>query len=547
MKENVFKACLSVFLISLWACHGKLHDYAVLTDAERLIESYPDSTLILLESMRHPEHLKKKQQAVYCLLQTAAKDKTNKDVSDDELLEAIDYFEKEKNYDRAAYACFYQNRIFEAQNQIEQAIKYCCISKKYAEKVQNLYLLGMIHYDLGCLYKERYNFEEALENLKESLTNFLKVDNKKYVIYIYKTIGDIYLITNQKNDNDSALIYYQKAWEYLKHEDEQKDFYDIYLSISLNLCEANLLEDAKKFGKQAEKIADNTQTNINLSGIYISLNKPDSALFFLNKAHSINKKLDLKEKYVYKKILYRINYIKQDYQTTISNIEDCLTYKDSIHNEIIQKNILEIQKKYEKESLENERNGLLIERLYYIILCLFLTLSICIIVMFFKYQNNKQKLELLKAQQNLKLLTGMIQNQSKNEDQLRQFFIEKLDIVKKITQMNSRQYQNNDLFIKQYYNIFGHNIAENLNWDNNLYAIFNGLYKNFVDRIKDQHPILTEKELQLCCLVKANFSKDEIGLLLSYEPDSIKTIRSRIGKKLGFSNNDNFTNYIINL
>ena len=548
MMKNMFKVCLLVLLVNMYSCKNK----PTLTNAEHLIASNPDSTLILLESIKHPEYLSRKQHAVYQLLQTKAKDRTCKDISKNNLLESIDYFKREKNHEKTAYAYFYQNRIFEAQNQIEQAIKYCSLSKEYAEEIQDFNLLGLIYHDLGYLYKEQYNFKEALDKSKESLKYFLKVKNNRHIVCMHKKIGDIYLIAKQKDDIDSALIYYQKALEYAAiREDNQKELCDIYLSISLNLCEANLYEDAKKFGEQAITFTNNLSGKFNnyisLSDVHLKSNDPDSAFIVLNKALSLNENLNLGETYVYKKMLYRINRIKENHELALINLEDCIEYRDSIYKNTMEQNILEIQKKYENENLENERNKLLIERLYFIIFCLFLIFSVPVVVIYFKYKSKKQKLELLKAQQNIKLLAEMIQNQNNNEDQLRQFFVEKLDIVKKIAQMNSRLNQSDNSFIKQYYHIFGYSIAENLDWDSNLYAIFNGLYKNFVDRIKASYPMLTEKELQLCCLIKANFSKDEISLLMSYESDSIKTIRNRISKKLGFGNNDDFTNYIIKL
>jgi len=550
--KNVFNTCLLILLTSLFfSCGVQPQDCVVLIDAESLATSDPDSASILLESIKHPNHLNKKQQATFFLLQTEVKDRTEKDISKDDLLKAIDYFKKGKDYNKLAYAYFYQNRIFMSLNQIEQAIVYCCLSKEQAEKIGDLYLLGLIYHDLGSLYKEQFNFKEALDNSKRSLKYFLQIGNRSRAIRLYKTIGDIYLINNQKNDIDSALVYYQKVLEYTKYENNPKDFYNIYLSISLNLCESKLFEDAKVFGERAiilsKDVSENFNNYISLSDIYLKLNCPDSALIFLNKALSSNSNLNFTETYIYKKMQYRIYRMKKSHKLALWNLEDCVEYQDSVFKNTVQQKILEVQSKYEKESIENERNELLIERLYYVIFSLFFALVTPCIIIFFKYKNKKQKFELLKTQQNLNLLVGMLQTQNNNEDKLRQLFAEKLDIVRKIAQMGSTSNLSSNLFIKQYYNVFGHNIAENMDWDKNLYEIFNGLYNNFVYKLKNTYPSLTEKELQLCCLIKANFSKDEICLILSYESNSIKTIRSRICKKMGFDNSDDFTNYIANL
>ena len=149
-------------------------------------------------------------------------------------------------------------------------------------------------------------------------------------------------------------------------------------------------------------------------------------------------------------------------------------------------------------------------------------------------------------QQELLFLEEMLKSKNNKENKLRELLIEKIDIAKKVALMKSNINTNDNEFIKQYHKFFKRNISDTLEWDN-LCPIFNELYNNFALKLKQAFPSLSEKELQHCCLIKANFSSEEIGLFLSYEYNSVRANKVRLRKKMGFENYDDFTEYINNL
>ena len=547
MKNIITLFFVLTLLTGLFSCQNGYNNSQTLIKAESLIISNPDSVLILLENIKTPESLNKKQYATYLLLQVEAKDKTDKDLSENTSLStSIDYFAKAELYKQAAYAYFYQNRIYQSQNQTELAIECCCSAKNYAEKTKNLNLLGLIYHDLGYLNKEQFNYNEAIDNYRKGLRYFHRAKNNDYTIYMYKRIGDVFLLNASI---DSALINYHKALEYAKEEKNQKEIYHTYQSISLSLCESNQFEKAKIYLKKAIEMEYDSAEIFNdymlLSEIYLALNKLDSTNFCVNKASLINKEPTLKDKYLYKKMLYRINYMKKEYKSALSDLEDCLEYQNLLYADITSQKLLEIQKKYANESLENEKNELTIQRLYLFIICLLLIFSILFVVMFFINKNKKHKSEFLKKHQELLFLEEMLESKNNKENKLKELLIEKLDVAKKVALMKIHTNINDSEFVKQYYKIFGQKISDALEW-NNLYPIFDELYNNFVFKLKQDFPALTEKELQHCCLIKANFSSDEIGLLLSYEYNSVRTNKVRLRKKMGFETYEDFIEYIHN-
>nr|MBD5377120.1 hypothetical protein [Bacteroides sp.] len=70
-----------------------------------------------------------------------------------------------------------------------------------------------------------------------------------------------------------------------------------------------------------------------------------------------------------------------------------------------------------------------------------------------------------------------------------------------------------------------------VDWDA-LYAAEDDLYDGFYSRLVAEHPQLTEKEVQIICLIRAGFSTKEIGVLTEQSSATIYVRKTAIRKKL---------------
>ena len=72
-----------------------------------------------------------------------------------------------------------------------------------------------------------------------------------------------------------------------------------------------------------------------------------------------------------------------------------------------------------------------------------------------------------------------------------------------------------------------------LNWDD-LYQTIDYIYEGFYTRIKEIYgELLNEKELQLCCLLKANFSTKETSIVTGQGVRTVYQRKTVIRQKLG--------------
>jgi DNA-binding CsgD family transcriptional regulator len=87
---------------------------------------------------------------------------------------------------------------------------------------------------------------------------------------------------------------------------------------------------------------------------------------------------------------------------------------------------------------------------------------------------------------------------------------------------------------------------QNNSWDDfNLY--FESVNKNFYTRLKQIYPEISANDLKICALIKLNLSIKEMASILNISPDSVKTARYRLRKKLQMTADDNLTDFILSV
>jgi DNA-binding CsgD family transcriptional regulator len=76
---------------------------------------------------------------------------------------------------------------------------------------------------------------------------------------------------------------------------------------------------------------------------------------------------------------------------------------------------------------------------------------------------------------------------------------------------------------------------------------FESINKNFYSHLKEAYPDISPNDLKLCALIRLNLSTKEMAGILNISPDSVKTARYRLRKKLQLNTEDNLTEFIMQL
>jgi hypothetical protein len=76
---------------------------------------------------------------------------------------------------------------------------------------------------------------------------------------------------------------------------------------------------------------------------------------------------------------------------------------------------------------------------------------------------------------------------------------------------------------------------------------FDEVHQDFLNRLKEKHPVLTPNDLRLCAYLKMNLSTKEVAPLMNISIRGLEISRYRLRKKLELERDINLTDYILTL
>lgn len=162
----------------LWACNDP-QQTDLLFRAEQMLESSPDSSLMLLKEI-DPEQLNRAQHASYALLYTEACDKNGEKIISDSLLNvALEYYGKKGNSVALAKCYYYLGCYHWELEEWDKAVSSYGYAESVALDFSAYNLLGLIYGRLGRLYTQQFNVEKALDMYSRSVCCYDKVGNQK--------------------------------------------------------------------------------------------------------------------------------------------------------------------------------------------------------------------------------------------------------------------------------------------------------------------------------------------------------------------------------
>ena len=515
----------------------------LLKKAESLVELHPDSALALLDMIPNPYILTKVQHAEYVLRLVQAKDKCDKDISSDTLIfQARDYFKESNHLYELAFAEFYCGRVLQTKGKRNEAMKAYLDAGFIARKLNNKGLIGLSEFFCGLLDYNQHLFDEAIMHLKEGASNFSQTEGKnKNQIVIYNYIGNSFLL---KQLPDSAFFYYNKGLFIARQHNDSVNQQYIVQNIGIAFLKLGNIKQAKESLKKAFVLSSNelqkAQVYFNLADIYYREGLKDSAVFYLN--HSLRMASDNSPMLanIYR-LLSKIEESSGNYSQAMSYNEQYTKYLAKVLEEKEDFSILDIQKKYNFELLSNANSKLLIERQWGIILfILFVSTT------FFAFYRNRVKNHeaMLIAEQQIFQLKEMVNRKfgsNVKNNELRKSLFRQLDIVKKISLIES--YLKNDEKVK------GKEVLKKVNdiiygQNDNNWSMFNEmvnvLYDNYLDRLKNSFPDLSETELLICCLSKIGLNNIEISLLIKTSQNAVQKRKSVIRQKTDMKEQESF-------
>ena len=456
----------------------------------------------------------------------------------------------------------------------DEALRFGLQSLEIRNEIGNDYDLAFTLRTLGWLYYDIGYYDKALEYHKEVLQIHEKIDDKQRLAYSYNSLG---LIHEQKGDCNLALTFFKKSLE-LKKPFNNKDRISETMK-NMGVCYRRIedLDSAKEFLEASLEMANQIKDEQNkveilneLAIVNLKLKNYEACDKLLNEARL------LLEGYKDNKEWIAENHrIRSDYFLEIGNHEEALFhYKkyDEAESDIFSKDksqkLTEMRILYEAERRESEiklleqQRNLETQRRQGIMLVAVLLIIIGILIIVSLWNNIKKKKALFAQNQRLS------EEKFKNQSLIRENLEHKLDFrMKELTNLALFISQRSSLYkelTKSFKSIEFKDVNEikkrisalikeysfklNLNEDiQKFHTNVETLQNDFLFRLKEKYPNLTEKEVRLAVQVKLKLSSKEIANINNISLNSVEIGRHRLRKKLNVDSKESLTDFLENV
>ncbi|MGV8136252.1 MAG: hypothetical protein AB2L20_13665 [Mangrovibacterium sp.] len=549
MKPKIiylFLCCSVILIVSCKRKHRAVD--RILNEAETLVEQYPGSALELLDSILYIPDLGKSQYYRYHLLLVQAKDKSYEDItSDTAIFEVREYYRRQQNRRKTALAAYYCGRVLQDQKKYEQSILTYLEAESYSKQSNDVNLKGLIQGSIGEVYYDQLLKDDAICAYKVAKQNFHQAKNYKNEIVTYSMLGNCFML---KGENDSAFCYYRKGLTLADQHGITEEQVGIREGIGVAYREIKDYRQSKAFFKKALSFPmdslEKSRLYYNLALVSEQENHDDSARYYIAKSlTSLPKKED---NFLLANIYQTWSAIEEKDRNYLQALEYERRYTDyltAILDEDESRAVMEIQKKYDLQLLQNRNIRLQVQRQQLSLVVLLLVLSVFILYFLFYRRAEQRRKELLEAEHRIYQLKELARSFDEREVSFRSVLLRHFEILKKAALLEGYLKEEEKKRAQHLLRKFNEIVygEESLDWDL-LYRTMNDLQDGIFDRLRKLFPQLDELEFRVCCLAYAEFSNAEIGILLKYQTNTVKAKKSAVRKKMGMETSENFHDFL---
>ena len=500
--------------------------------AEELMYPAPDSALHILQGMTPPAD--ELNRATWALLLTQAKYKCDVAQSDSLVNVAYDFFMKGDDAQRKALALFCKGGIYEELNKPDDALNYYLEAVNVSDNIEDYRLRHLINVRIAILYAHRRLYDYAIEYCEMANQYALSSGDTYYMTNSYNNLGRVYSVQKRYQE---TIKFYDKAIELGKKYNEVNALEAAFQEKAGICILLKKYDDALSLLKQIEPSRMESSTYQVLGHLYSKTDQIDSAYYYLNKAI---KQGDIYVQRSAYQVLFNLSKKQKDYEKNAEYSVKLWKINDSINKIDRNKALIEMQEKYDEQRVRDELTTQMLlqkQRTWTII-------GIGVLVLLFvayriRLRNKERIARLAEAEDRIDTLSRMLEEAQKatSEEEKDQAFIKRillqqLGVIRLVANTPTAQ---NQALLRRLAEIGNDEApAEELIVWSDLYPIINRLFDNFHTRLMQRFgSILTDKEVQTCCLVCAGFSTKEIAVITRQAIASVYVRKTSARQKMG--------------
>ncbi|WP_178795005.1 tetratricopeptide repeat protein [Bacteroidaceae bacterium] len=488
----------------------------------------------------------------------------------------IGLFPEDQRNDQKAEAILYHSQAEQLLGNFDQSIKTLYDALECVTP-ENKGLSAQIYALMGILYCRLTDYNKAIELNEKATSIFKSLGDSTSLALCYNDRGIIHAYLNEFGTAEQFLR------QALAINRSQKNLKSVAANLN-NLClfEGNF-EEKLGFINEAIVINKNLNSQWSLGENYNNMGKQyfyakqyNNALQALQKAYEVANSIGAKElicdnyeysSWVYEalgdhknayKCLMQLYILSKDLQSG-SKLR-------TVEQEISHKRYMDQQRKAELKEQAYEIE--LLKRNLFAVLIVFISLVVFSIFLY-KWYKRKKNMQLMVARYNLeqsehelaelkvrqqelelKSVQNALENSRQEASSFAVFLHSRNEILEKIREMIKQGYKMDQQALLPHLKKVNAFISQYQSGDKaNSTLLMNVEEKNqeFLQRLSERHPNLTQGEKYLATLLRVNLSTKEISMLTGNVPKTINMNRYRLRKSLNLSSEEDLTDYLQNI
>jgi len=380
------------------------------------------------------------------------------------------------------------------------AINYLLAALKIFEDLRSN--VADIHYYLGLVYLAKGNYPLALNNADSALKEGQILGNPINLSRVYVEIGSIYEKQGKFQDALETATKGLSIARQIGAKVEMKDAYKCLADINTEMHDyKSANEDYTEYISNLDSISSNESAKkiATLEMNYAFKKREDSTKANqekrdIIKTDEINRKSIITESTVVISILTLLMAALYINRQQLKRKKDKMLFEKNIELSEKEKDLLKLEKQRMQDELTNAKI----------------------------------------------LLDDYLQSMAEKNELLEQFKVD----IEKLKDVKDKEIDKERIEKLEYLNKA--TILTDEDW-NKFKQLYEGVHKDFLKRLKEKMPDLTQAEIRLICLTKLDLGTKQMAGILGVSFETIRKSRYRLRKKLGLSEEDRVDDIIASI
>lgn len=511
--------------------------------ADSLMFIHPDSSLKIISNIDGIDNSDDATKAYYHLISTQAKSRNNNlEAGDSSILQSVNYYSRNKNdICKLAWSLVYASEVSSIARNDSLALKYIREAAKIAEEAElkDLRLKTYIYNFWGDILFGRQPYHDAIDKYLIAEKYAHSNNDTTRIITTLMSAGEMYLWNHEYEVGRNCL---GRAINFINiYPNEIKRLPRIYEKISASYyLEGNNYESLSCITKAINSTSNIDSTSLwkfylSKAEILTELGQLDSVAYYLNAAERGKDIQSYATQALFE--LTRAKYEAQrgDYKAAYETHRKYSAFLDSMYKENEQNRVSEFQRRYDYQDVAIERDRVKIESQAKNIKWLSITvalLALLLAALSYAYIQRHRRIKEDKAREkNINNAVNSVEERMRRELLHRDRHIESLrnrvimmdDSLDKIRALR-------DASPKERATSGSRFMMTDAEMEHLLTTV-NICHEGFVDGLREEFPTLSDKDVEICALIKLGLQSRDIALLTGMSDNTLKTRKKRMKKE----------------